>query len=122
MLAAGCVGTLPNQDRRILTTAPAAKLSADVLWKEFRADGSGATRRYHGEALLFTGSVTSVTADGPDRSVFFAEEQTHGIQARLLDDQAATVLAAAQTGGRITLKCFCEGFDGNVVLKSCIKP
>jgi hypothetical protein len=53
--------------------------------------------------------------------VFFAQAEPYGVRANLLDDEAAAIIAEAQSGARIRLKCFCEGLDGNVVLKSCIR-
>jgi hypothetical protein len=47
---------------------------------------------------------------------------TAGIEARLLDDRAAATLAGLAAPQRLTLRCFVEGFDKNVILKSCIKP
>jgi hypothetical protein len=45
-----------------------------------------------------------------------------GVQANLLEERARGVLADATAGQRITLRCFCEGLQTNVVLKSCIRP
>jgi hypothetical protein len=117
-----CARTLPDQDRRIMSVVPGAKLSTDVLWKDFQADGPGATRRYHGQAVIVSGVVTRVDHAGPSATIFFASGKDRGILAHLLDDDAAAIAKSATPGDRLTLKCFCEGLDGNVVLKSCVKP
>jgi hypothetical protein len=117
-----CARTLPDQDRRILSVVPGAKLSTDVLWKDFQTDGSGAARRYHGQAIIISGVVTRVDHTGSSTAIFFSGTADRGILANLLDDDAAAIAKAATPGDRLTLKCFCEGFDGNVVLKSCVKP
>jgi hypothetical protein len=122
ILAASCARTLPDQDRRIVSVAPDAKLSADMLWKDFEAGMPEATRRYHGRALVVSGIVTRVNTSVTQVSLFFAQAADRGILANLLDDQAAAIAKAAAPGQRMTLKCFCEGFDVNVILKSCVRP
>jgi hypothetical protein len=122
ILASACARTLPDQDRRIVSVAPDAKLSADMLWKDFQSGTLAANRRYHGRALLVSGVVTRVNTSPTETSLFFAQAADHGIVANLLDDQAAAIAKAAAPGQRVTLKCFCEGFDVNLVLKSCVRP
>jgi tRNA_anti-like len=122
VFATACARTLPDQDRRIVSVAPDAKLSADMLWKDFQSGATDANRRYHGRALVVSGVVTRVNTGAKAASVFFAQAADRGVTANLLDDQAAAISKAAAPGQRLTLKCFCEGFDGNVILKSCIRP
>jgi hypothetical protein len=120
-MLAGCADTLPDQDRRITEAHPAAKVSADFLWKEYAADRKAADRKYWGKALDVSGKVTSVEAAEPQR-IMFELQAPNGVEARLLDDRAADIQHAAVVGERITLRCYCAGLSGNVVLKSCIKP
>lgn len=122
LLAAACSGPLPDQDRRIVAAAPDAKLSADLLVKDFAADSRAASRRYHGRTMLVTGVVTATSSETGHAFVRFGAKGEPGIEARLLDDEAAQVLAVATPGERVTLKCFCEGLDRDVILKSCVKP
>ena len=121
---AGCARTLPDQDRRIVSTAPDARVSADILWKDFQTSRSDAARKYHGAALVVSGNVTAIYQSVIASSIFFGQSGDRGISAHLLDDSAMDVVKAATQGQRLTLKCFCEGLDetGNVVLKSCVKP
>ena len=121
---AGCARSLPDQDRRIVSAAPDARVSADILWKEFQANASDAGGRYHGAAIVVSGTVTAIYQSAAASSIFFGQANDRGISARLLDDSAADVVKAATQGQRLTLKCFCEGLDdtGNVILKSCVKP
>ena len=121
LLAASCADKLPEQDRRITEAAPADKLSVDVLWKDYQADRKAADRRYWGKAIDVSGKVTSVEKAAPQR-VMFELQAPNGVEARLLDDRAPAVLADAVVGERITLRCFCSGLSGNVILTSCIKP
>jgi hypothetical protein len=117
-----CVDRLPDQDRRILTTPPSAKLSDDALWSDYQADAAAADKKYWGKVIELTGRVSSVE-QSPPRILFEQTEDPKGtIEARLLDDSAATTATAAAAGERITLRCFCEGLQGNLILKSCIKP
>jgi hypothetical protein len=117
-----CTSTLPDQDRRIVSTAPDAKLSVDMLWKDFQANAADASRRYHGRAIVLSGTVTTIATDAASPTILFAQAGDRGVLARLLDDQSAAIVKSATPGQRLTLKCFCEGLDGNVILKSCVKP
>jgi hypothetical protein len=120
--AVSCAKTLPDQDRRILSAPTDVKLSVDVLWKDFQANAADAGTKYHGRVVVVTGTVTSANADAANPSILFGQSGDKGVLARLLDDQAAATLKTATPGQRLTLKCFCEGLDGNVVLKSCVRP
>ena len=118
-----CVDRLPDQDLRILSAAPAARLSADILWKDYATDAAKANRQYFGEALVITGNVTALGSDAPtQRFVLFGQTNDYGVRANLLDEQAAAILERAQKEQKMTLKCFCEGLNGHVILKSCVVP
>jgi putative nucleic acid binding protein len=121
LLVTACADTLPDQDRRITEAAPAAKLSVDLLWKDYQADRAAADKKYWGKAVDVSGKVTSVEASAP-RRVMFELQAPHGVEARLLDDQAAAILASAVVGERVTLRCYCAGLSGSVILTSCIRP
>jgi hypothetical protein len=118
-----CVDRLPDQDLRILSAEPAAKLSADLLWKEFHDTPEAARRNWFGKVVEVTGIATRVGDDAPtDRYVLFGQNGDLGVRANLLDEQAASILAQAKEEPRITLRCYCEGMDGNLILKSCVTP
>ena len=117
-----CADTLPEQDLRILDAAPSAKLSADILWAEYQADPAAADARYWGKAIEVTGTVTTADTDAVDAYVFFGQAEDAGVHAHALDEQAAAIVAAATVGEKLTLKCFCAGLDGHVVLRSCVLP
>jgi hypothetical protein len=117
---AGCAQTLPEQDRRIYATTPVAKLSADILAKDYQADPVSADRQYWGKVLEVSGEVTATSTDGPHADVIFGQEKPPDVRATLLDDEAKIILEAAKVGERITLRCFCEGADGDVRLTSCV--
>lgn len=125
VLVVSCADHLPDQDLRIIGAAPAAKLSADDLWKDFQQDPGAARRQYFGKAVDVSGRIGSIEAD-PARipHIFFPQPGGHGVRARLLDEHAAHITRDLKVGERITLRCFCEGLDEkqDVLLKSCIQP
>lgn len=125
LASVSCVDHLPDQDLRVLTALPFAKLSASDLWKDFQADAAAARSRYFGRAIDVSDSPTAVEpqASGGAR-LLFAQAGERGVVARLLDDRSAETLKEAKVGTRLTLRCFCDGLDGNkdVLLKSCIRP
>jgi len=125
LLAAACAEHLPDQDLRILQTPPAAKLSADDLWKDFQKDPAAARRQYFGQAIDVSAKITSFEANPAKMPyIFFGQDGAPGVRARLLDEKAAEIIKDAKPGERITLRCFCEGLNDkqDVLLKSCIKP
>jgi hypothetical protein len=120
-----CANHLPDQDLRILTAQPAAKLSASDLWKDFQADASAAKSRYFGKAVDISDAPTAIEPNAPGGSrMIFLQAAERGVIARLLDDRATATVAEAKAGARLTLRCFCEGLDDNkdLLLKSCIRP
>lgn len=120
LLMAACVDRLPDQDLRIRNEVPVAKMSPDDLWADFQKDAAGARARYWGKAVEITGKPTRM--DGQDDTgpyLLFVASGELGVRANLLDDDAPAILERANAGERVTLKCYCEGLDGHVVLKSC---
>jgi len=121
LLSVGCADTFPDQDRRIYQAVPVAKISADILWKEYSADAAAADRLYKNVVLEMSGNLTAVTPGPPHVVLTFGIDDQPGVQATLLDDEAEAVTAKAKVGDRITLRCYCEGLDESVRLKSCIE-
>jgi hypothetical protein len=124
LLGAACAEHLPDQDLRILDTAPSAKTSPEALWKEFDADKRGSGRKYHGKAIDITGKISSIVQDVTGSRILFNVQPppaTAAVEARLLADHAAATLAGLTVLRRLTLRCFVEGMDKNVILKSCVK-
>jgi hypothetical protein len=122
---ASCAKHLPDQDLRILTAQPAAKLAASDLWKDFQADAAAAKSRYFGKAVDVSDAPTAIEPNAPAGSrMIFLQTGERGVVARLLDERATATVAEAKAGARLTLRCFCEGLDENkdVLLKSCIRP
>ena len=120
---AACVDRLPDQDLRILGASPTARLSADILWKDYQTDRKKADGQYFGKAIVVIGTVTDTGSDAPtDRFVLFGQTEKFGVRANLLDEQAGGILANIPADKRLSLKCFCEGLNGHVILKSCVRP
>ena len=125
-LAVGCARTLPEQDRRILSAVAVMKLPVEDLWKEYQQNAADANSRYWGKAIEVSGKVagkvTGVAASKTASQILFGPVPDAQVRANLLDDQAAELLSLAVEGQRIRLKCYCDGFKGAVILKSCVKP
>ena len=120
MWAHGCADTLPEEDKRIYAATPSAKLSADILWKDYAKDAQAADALYWGRPLEVSGRVTAVTPGQPHLVLTFGYEDQPGVQATILDDESAALTSTVKVGDRVTLRCYCEGLDGFVKLKSCI--
>lgn len=98
-------------------------MSADILWKEYQADRSVADRAYWGKAIVVSGIATKIGTNTPgERYVLFGQPGDAGVRANLLDESAAEILSTVPDSRRFTLKCYCDGLHGDVVLKSCVKP
>jgi hypothetical protein len=123
--AAGCTDTLPDQDLRIRTAPLAGKMPAEFLWKEYQADAREADRKYLRQAIEISGKPTSTDTEAsgtPSKTyLLFKQNETFGVRANLLDDDAAEIVKDVTSGQRVRLKCFCAGLDGHVILKSCVK-
>src|SRR5262245_48434260 len=89
-----CVDRLPDQDLRILTATPSAKLSADLLWKAFQENAAEAKRSYWGKVVEVTGTATAIGKDVPgERYIVFGQAEKAGVRANLLDDAAGAILS-----------------------------
>jgi hypothetical protein len=126
LASAACAADhLPDQDLRILTAAPGAKLPADDLWQDFQKDPAAARRQYFGKAVDISGTVAAIQPDAKKVPVvYFSQPDLHGVRARLLDERATETVKALTVGSRTTLRCFCEGLtpEQDLLLKSCIRP
>jgi hypothetical protein len=112
---------LPDQDLRIRQTVAIAKMSPADLWRDYQDNRDAANTRYWGKALEISGKVTGTDhPPGRPSAVLFAQNDKAAVRANLLDDDAAAILKVATVGQRVTLRCFCDGLKGDVILKSCV--
>jgi hypothetical protein len=120
---AGCVDRLPDQDLRILGATAIAKMPVEDLIADYRTDKTAADRRYWGKPIEVSGEVTT-TRESPAGPVLVFSDKSGAeiVQASLLDDRAAAVLAAVGESRRVRLKCYCDGLTTTVRLKSCVLP
>ena len=121
--AAGCVDRLPDQDLRILGATVIAKMPVEDLAADYRTDKTAADRRYWGMPIEVSGEVTTTRESPAGPVLVFADKSgAEIVQATLLDDRAAAVLAAVGESRRVRLKCYCDGLTTTVRLKSCVLP
>ena len=120
-LVAACAPSVSDHDNRIFALPASVKLSATDLAAAYAADRSAADDRYRGRVIEVSGVARSVQP--AVKVVTFAAGDTGlTVEASLHDDTAAEVLKTVADGQRVTFKCFCEGFDQRVRLKSCVAP
>lgn len=120
-LMTGCVDRLPAQDRRILDAVPAAKLTVEDLSRDYQQDRKAADKRYWGKAIEVSGLVASTRDEAMGAALIFADKSgTPIVEAGLLDDQAKAILASTADSRRVMLRCYCDGLNGRVMLKSCV--
>jgi hypothetical protein len=93
---------------------------ADVFFNEFQQDPDEAQRKYNGRMIRVDGVLDDIqTPEGMVVLVFNFEEGLfgpEGIRASLLDsyhEQARDM----NTGHMVSVKGYCAGFDGSVILQ-----
>ena len=118
-LAPACGGAISNHDNRIFTTTASAKLATAELSLGYVLNPKAADDLYRGHVIEVSGVVATVEA-ASNRLVMLGSDPV--VWASLHDDVAAEVLKTVTQGQRVTLKCFCEGLDTQVHLKSCVLP
>lgn len=119
--ALSCVDRLPAQDRRILDAVPVAKLTVEDLSRDYQQDRKAADKRYWGKAIEVSGLVASTRDEALGAALIFSDKSGAPIvEAGLLDDQAKSLLASTADSRRVMLRCYCDGWNGRVMLKSCV--
>lgn len=116
-----CAPSVSDHDNRIFAAPAAMKLSARDLSAAYTADRAGADDRYRGRVIEISGVVENLQP-GATALTLAAGDEGQIVEASLHADAAAAVLRVLTGGQRATLKCFCEGFDRRVRLKSCVAP
>lgn len=122
LFAAGtwaCAPSVSDHDNRIFALPASAKLSATDLSASYVINSSASDELYRGRVLEVSGTIGSVVEEA---RMFIMAGPEPVVWVSLHEDAAAEILRTATKGQRITLKCFCEGLDEQVHLKSCIVP
>jgi hypothetical protein len=119
--ATACAPSVSDHDNRIFASPASVKLSAVDLSSAYATDARAADGRYRGRAVEVSGVIRGVR---PESSVLSMTGADAGpaIEASIHEDVSAQVLKTVAEGQRMTLKCFCEGLDQQVRLKSCVMP
>jgi len=120
-----CGPAVSDHDNRIFALAASVKLSAADLSSTYGADSAMADGRYRGRVLEISGEVTRVQPAAPPATAVVTlkgGDASPLVEASLHEDAGAEMLKTIAEGQRITLKCFCEGLDQRVRLKSCVPP
>ncbi|HUR20061.1 MAG TPA: hypothetical protein VMZ90_04580 [Vicinamibacterales bacterium] len=116
-----CGPAVSDHDNRIFATPASLKLSAADLSMAYGTDAGAADSRYRGRVMEVSGVIGKVTPGS--RSLTLAGgEKGPVVEASLHEDVAAEMLKTLAGGKRITIKCFCEGLNQQVRLKSCVTP
>ena len=121
VVSTACAPSVSDHDNRIFAAPAAVKLSARDLAAAYAADRAGADDRYRGRVIEISGVVRNLQP-GATVLTLAAGDEGQMVEASLHADAAAAVLVTLTDGQRATLKCFCEGFDRRVRLKSCVAP
>lgn len=114
-----CGPAVSDHDNRIFATPASIKLSAADLSTAYGSDAGAADGRYRGRVLEVSGVVGKVES-GSARFTLTVPEKGPVVEASLHEDVAAEMLKTLAEAQRVTIKCFCEGLDQHVRLKSCV--
>ena len=114
-----CGPAVSDHDNRIFAIPASVKLSAVDLSTAYASDAGAANDRYRGRVLEVSGVIDKTHTGGPSLRLA-GSEKGPVVEASLHEDVAAEFLKTVAGGQRITIKCFCEGLDQLVRLKSCV--
>ena len=122
LLAAGplaCGPAVSDHDNRIFATPASIKLSAADLSMAYASDARAADGRYRGRVLEVSGVIGKLES-GRSTLMLTGAEKGPVVEASLHEDVAAGMLKTMADAQRVTIKCFCEGLNQHVRLKSCV--
>ena len=116
-----CGPAVSDHDNRIFAMSASAKLSAADLSTAYASDPGAADGRYRGRVLEVSGVINKMNS-GNGALLLAGTEKGPFVEASLHEDVAAGMLKTLADGQRVTIKCFCEGLNQHVRLKSCTAP
>ena len=114
-----CGPAVSDHDNRIFAATASVKLSAADLSMAYSTDAGAADGRYRGRVMEVSGVVNKVQPT-PAAVMLAGGDKGPLVEASIHEDVAAELLKTVAEGQRITIKCFCEGLDERVRLKSCV--
>ena len=115
-----CGPAVSDHDNRIFATPASLKLSAVDLSTAYGTDAGAADGRYRGRVVEISGVIDKLP--GGMTVMLRGAEKGPLVESSLHEDVAAEMIKTLADGKRVTLKCFCEGLNQHVRLKSCVAP
>jgi hypothetical protein len=105
-----------NQPHRSAATETAVSLNARQLAAEYERDETGANKKYLGNAVQVSGTVSDVSVNQQNKPVIvLTGTDMSGVQCSLLKE-----IAGIKKGDSVTIKGFCSGYLTDVVMDRCI--
>ncbi len=118
MIVAGTVigYRMYNKPHRSAATATAVELTAMRLAAEYEQDENSANKKYLGNAVQVSGTVSAVTVNQQNKPVIvLLGSDMSGVQCTLQD-----VVQGIKKGDSVTIKGFCSGYLTDVIIDRCI--
>ena len=105
-----------HQPARSVAEEKALALNAKELAAEYERDEAGANKKYLGNALQVSGTVSEVSVNQQNKPVIvLSGTGMSGVQCSLLKE-----VAGIKKGDAVTIKGFCSGYLTDVVIDRCI--
>jgi hypothetical protein len=119
LLAAGSLDT-ETDTRRVQSQSPSYTMSADQLYREYKANEVAADARYKGKIVIVSGTIQDIGKDILDSAyiVIGGEGLLDGVQCSFTKGQEGTV-ASLTKGQFVSAKGEVGGKMGNVQLNKC---
>lgn len=105
-----------NQPQKSVDAEKAVVMNARQLAAEYEQDETNANKKYLGNAVQVSGTVSEVSVNQQNKPVIvLAGTDMSGVQCSLLKDAAGI-----KKGDAVTIKGFCSGYLTDVVMDRCI--
>lgn len=117
LIAATGIGyRMYNKPHRSAATATAVALTAVQLAAEYEQDEASANKKYLGNAVQVSGTVSDVALNQQNKQVIvLMGSAMSGVQCTLQD-----VVPGIKKGDSINVKGFCSGYLTDVIIDRCI--
>ena len=116
LVGAGIGYRLYNKPHRSAATETAMVVSAATLAAEYEKNEAVSNRKYLGQLLQVSGSVSDVSVNQQHKTVIILTgSDMSGVQCSLLEEAPAI-----KKGDAVTIKGFCAGFLTDVILDRCV--